>query len=114
MCLSAEAAKKYAPKIHPNTLVILDSTNIGADVKCGGRVVRLPITETAIGVGTKVVSNTVALGVMNTLAKVVSREALAKAISARVPGKFRELNERAMTAGEELAQSVCPAGAGAA
>jgi 2-oxoglutarate ferredoxin oxidoreductase subunit gamma len=108
MCLSAEAAKKYVPKVHAKTLVILDSTNIGGDLQSGGRVFRLPITETAVRTGTKVVSNTVALGVMNALASVVSREALAQAVAARVPAKFRELNARALLAGEELARSVCP------
>jgi 2-oxoglutarate ferredoxin oxidoreductase subunit gamma len=103
--MSAEAASKYGKKIRPDAIVIIDSTNIPADLAIGGKVYRLPITETAIRVGTKVVANTVALGVMNSLTGVVSRESLARAISARVPAKFRELNERALAAGEELAAS---------
>lgn len=113
LCMSIEAAKKYAAKAQAGTLVILDSTCIGSDVQCGGRVVRLPITQTAIETGTKVVANTVALSVMNTLGSLVSQDSLRQAVSARVPSRFRELNERALAAGEELAKSAQAAVAGA-
>lgn len=108
MCLSAEAARKYTPKIHPATIVILDSTNIGGDLPCGGRVHRAPITQTAVELGSKVVCNTVALGFMNGLARLVSPGALAQAVSSRVPAKFRELNVRALEAGARLAQNAEP------
>ncbi len=103
LCMSAEAARKYAAKVGPGTVVILDSTNIGPEIAAGGRVVRLPITDAAVRVGGKVVANTVALCVLNTLMPVVSRDSLAAAIAARVPAKFRELNQRAGDAGERLA-----------
>lgn len=103
LCLSQEAAKKYAQKAGPAALMILDSTNIPADMPAAGRVVRLAITDAAIKAGSKVVANTVSLAVINTLLPVVSRESLAKAVAARVPAKFRELNERALAAGEALA-----------
>lgn len=103
LCMSAEAARKYATKVGPDTVVILDSTNVGADIGGAGRVVRLPITDAAVKVGSRVVANTVALCVLNTIFPVVSRENLAAAIAARVPAKFRELNQRAGEAGERLA-----------
>lgn len=103
LCMSAEAARKYAPKVGPHTVVILDSTCVPAEIESPGRVVRLPITETAVKAGSKVVANSVALCVLNTVVQVVSRESLATAIAARVPPKFRELNQRAGEAGERLA-----------
>jgi 2-oxoglutarate ferredoxin oxidoreductase subunit gamma len=106
LCMSAEAAKKYGGKCTPDTVVIFDSTNIGPEFTSPGRVFRLPITETAIKVGTKVVANSVALCVLNTLVPVVPRETLAAAIAARVPSKFRELNQRAGEAGEQLAAGL--------
>jgi 2-oxoglutarate ferredoxin oxidoreductase subunit gamma len=106
LCLSAEAAKKYAAKVRPDTLVIFDSTHVADDTACPGRVVRAAITQTATAVGSKVVANTVALGVMNRVASLVSHEALAMAIEARVPARFRELNARALAAGEELGSSL--------
>ena len=51
ICLSADAARKYGPRVRPDTLVIFDSTNIPESVTTPGRVVRAPITQTAITVG---------------------------------------------------------------
>lgn len=106
ICLSEEAAGKFASKAAKETLVILDSTNVGEDVLSAGRVVRLAITQTAERVGSRVVANAVALGALNALTGVVSRESLARAIRARVPARFAELNERALEAGEALAEGV--------
>lgn len=106
LCLSAEAARKFAPKVRPDTLVILDSTCVAEEIASPGRVVRLPITETAVNAGNKVAANTVALGVCNELATIVAHESLSRAVAARVPRKFSELNQRALEAGEMLARSV--------
>jgi 2-oxoglutarate ferredoxin oxidoreductase subunit gamma len=106
LCMSVEAARKYVPKVHADTLVILDSTNIGTDIASGGRVFRLPLTQTAVSTGSKVVANTIALAAMNEIAGVVSRESLRAAILARVPARFRELNEKAIAAGEEVAAAA--------
>lgn len=106
LCMSMEAAKKYSPKVRPDTLVILDSTNIGLELTCGGRVHRLPITETAVKAGGKVCANAVALGVVNKLAGLVQPESLAQAVADRVPPKFRELNKRALDAGVALVAGV--------
>ncbi len=118
LCLSTEAAQKYMPQVHKGTLVVIDSTSVGADVMCNGsvaackgRVVRLPISATATKVGSKVTANVVALAAVNELAGLVDAEHLHTAILARVPVKFRELNQRAIEAGRQLAQSIAvPAG----
>jgi 2-oxoglutarate ferredoxin oxidoreductase subunit gamma len=106
VCLSAEAARKFAQRVGPDTIVLFDSTNIPLDVSSPGKIVRAPITQTAIQVGTKVVANTVALGVLNAVASLVSHDALAQAIAERVPPRFRELNGRALAAGEALATAA--------
>lgn len=110
LCLSAEAARKYGQRVRPDTIVVLDSTNVPDDLSSPGLVVRVPITQTALEVGTKVVANTVALGVLNVVASLVSHDALAQAIAERVPDRFRELNDRALAAGERLARSVAGVG----
>lgn len=116
LCMSTEAARKYGAKVAPETLVILDSTCVGEDVVCGGRVVRLPITEAAVNTGNKVVANAVALGAFNTLAPVVQMKTLEQAVSARVPAKFVALNRKALEAGIALAERarLAPVHAGAA
>ncbi len=103
LCMSAEAARKYATRVGPHSVVILDSTNIGPEIPAAGRVLRLPITQAAITAGGKVVANTVALCVLNGIVPVVSPGSLAAAIAARVPARFRELNQRAGEAGDRLA-----------
>ncbi|MCC6678298.1 MAG: 2-oxoacid:acceptor oxidoreductase family protein [Phycisphaerales bacterium] len=109
LCLSQEAARKYAMKVGPETVVMLDSTNIGEDIPASGRVLRLAITDAAVKAGGRVVANTVSLALMNAIVPVVSRGALSRAIEERVPAKFRELNRRAQEAGEALAREVAAA-----
>lgn len=112
LCMSMEAARKYVSKVHASTVIILDSTFVGSEITGGEHVVRIPITQAAVHAGSKVVANTVALCAMNAVASLVSREALLKAILARVPSKFRDLNVRAIEAGEHLAHSVLAGDAG--
>ncbi|HEY0868092.1 MAG TPA: 2-oxoacid:acceptor oxidoreductase family protein [Fimbriimonas sp.] len=102
ICLSEEAAGKYGGDAHPDTLIILDSTYVEKASPAVGRVVRLPITETATKAGSKMAANVVALGVLNALNPVVSPESLRKAVLQRVPGKFRAMNENALDAAEAL------------
>lgn len=106
LCMSAEAGRKYGSRVHPGTVTIVDSTFVGPDLVPGDRVVRIPITEAAARAGSKVVANTVALCAMNAVAGIVTREALLQAILARVPAKFRDLNVRAIDAGEHLARGM--------
>ena len=106
LCLSTEAARRYGHRVRPDTLVLFDSTNIPDDVTSPGKVVRLPITQTAIQAGSKVVANTVALGVLNSLASLVPPAILADAVAQRVPPRFKDLNQRALTAGEQLAETA--------
>jgi 2-oxoglutarate ferredoxin oxidoreductase subunit gamma len=106
LCLNAEAARKYGSKVDKDTLVIFDSTNIGEDIASPGRTVRIPITQAALGVGSKVVANSVALGAFNALTNTVARESLLKAIQARVPAKFADMNAKAFAAGESLAAAL--------
>ena len=67
---------------------------------------RLPIIDTAKdAVGKAMVANIVSLGVIAGLSKVVSREAIERAVLARVPKGTGELNRRALEAGFALAGS---------
>jgi Pyruvate/2-oxoacid:ferredoxin oxidoreductase gamma subunit len=107
--MSLEAARKLAPKVRPDTLVILDATSVPGEVESPGRLVRLPITATAASPGSKVVANIVALAALNALAHAVSPPSLYAAVAARVPPRFRELNQKAAQAGEALGAQAAPA-----
>jgi len=106
LCMSQEAARKYLGKVRPETIVIVDSGLVPADIPSPGRVIRLTITETAVRAGGKVVANTVALSALNAIASLVDRTSLAQAIAARVPARFRELNRLAGEAGEALGREA--------
>ena len=103
ICLSLEAAHKYLGRTPDSAIVLLDSTNIAGDVPAPASAHRLPITATALEVGSKVIANIVALAAANALAGLVSPESLRDAVIKRVPERFRELNQRAIEAGERLA-----------
>lgn len=109
VCLSLEAAKKYLPRVRSDAVVIVDSTSVTEQVNGPGQVMALPITQTAVDAGSKVVANTVAISALNAIVPVVSPEALAQAIAARVPERFREVNEAGRRAGIELAAAVLSA-----
>jgi len=108
LCLSQDAFKKYSPQTNSDTMVILDSSTVECEAPTGGLMYKFPITETAVKVGSKVVANVVALGVMNALAGLVSPRSLREAVLRRVPERFRALNAQALEAGEKLIETTGP------
>ena len=104
LCLSQESFDKYISDADEDTLVIVDATNVEVNGSTNGAQVHaFPITETAVELGHKVVANVVALGALNALAEVVSPQSLKEAVLRRVPEKHRQLNARALDAGQALA-----------
>lgn len=104
LCLSQDSFDKYIGDADDATLVIVDATNVEVNGSTNGAGVHpFPITETAIEVGHQVVANVVALGALNALAEVVSAQSLTEAVLRRVPDKHRDMNERALDAGHDLA-----------
>lgn len=109
LVMSQEAYDKYAKDVKPGGLVIVDSTLVrSGDIEGEGyTVIRLPITGIARHeIGREIVANIVALGAIAALSDVVSRQALEKAVLARVPQGTEELNQRAFTIGFERATAV--------
>lgn len=103
LCLSQESFDKYISDADEETLVIVDATNVEVNGSTNGAQVHaFPITATAVELGQKVVANVVALGALNALAAVVSSESLEEAVLRRVPEKHRELNAKALEAGQTL------------
>ncbi len=106
LCLSEDAYHKYFRERHPETFVLLDSNVTDDPVEDGRYIFKLPIVATALQVGHKVVVNVVALAALNALTGLVSQPTLKAAVLRRVPARFRDLNEAAFAAGEELATAV--------
>jgi 2-oxoglutarate ferredoxin oxidoreductase subunit gamma len=106
LCLSEDAFKKFSSQITPETILVLDSTNVESEGPKTQRCYKLPISEAAAKAGSKVVANVLSLGVMNHLAQWVEPENLKRAVAQRVPERFRPLNLKALEVGEALAKQL--------
>ncbi len=108
LCLSQLAVEKHFHRLLPGAVAVLDTTNIklAPPELPGVAVYKLPITETAQErLGSRLVANMVALGVINALEGLVTWESLEQAIAARVAARFRELDLQAIQVGRELAHA---------
>jgi len=103
LALTQEAADKYYKDIKPGGVLIIDSDYVKKPPEGNFRLVKAPFIQTATTkVGKALVANIVALGAMAGITKAVSREALEKAVLARVPPGTEDLNKRALQAGFDL------------
>ncbi len=107
LSLSQEAFDKYIAGLGEEALVLVDAGQVLiATNGLRARVVALPLQETAIEqIGSKLVTNVVALGALNALAGLVSGEDLAAAVAERTPQKYRAQNLKALDIGRALAQN---------
>ena len=100
LAMTQEAADKYANGIKEGGLLLLDSDFVKRVPEGNFKVVNIPIMRTAKeDIGREIVANVVALGAMIALTDVVSREAGEKAVLAKVPEAFIELNKKAYSIG---------------
>jgi len=98
--MSQEAYEKYAPGLRDDGSLIIDEDLV--KLKNGeGNVYKIPATRIAEEMGKKIVANIVMLGFFAYVSKVVSFNALKKAVMDSVPPRFRELNEEALKKGYE-------------
>ncbi len=104
LAMNQTALDSFFSNFNPKGLLIVDSTFVDQTPTSGA--ISLPFTEKARELGKEIVANIVALGAVGYLSGKVSVENLEKAVFARVPEKFRELNREALYAGIELAQTV--------
>ncbi|MFQ5398702.1 MAG: 2-oxoacid:acceptor oxidoreductase family protein [Anaerolineae bacterium] len=100
LALAQMSYEKYATDLAEDTMILVDTNLVPNVCEDHHNVMRLPIVEIAkIELGLEVVSNTVALGALAALTKVISPEALWNAIEARVPKKAIAINQRAFERG---------------
>ena len=100
LAMTQEAADKYANGIKDGGVLLLDDDFVPNTPEGNYKVIRIPITRTAKEeIGREIVANVVALGAMIALTDVVSREAGEKAVLAKVPEAFKELNQKAYSLG---------------
>ena len=100
LAMTQESADKYANGIKEGGLLLLDEDFVQRTPEGNFKVLRLPIMRLAKeDIGREIVANVVALGAMIALTDAVSREAGEKAVLAKVPEAFKELNQKAFSLG---------------
>jgi 2-oxoglutarate ferredoxin oxidoreductase subunit beta len=109
LALSPEACHRFSRDLKASGILIVDANNVSTIPPGAFAVYRLPIIETAQKkVGRALMANVVSLGLVATLSKAVSPEALERAVLARVPPETEELNRRALAVGFALGESAEP------
>ena len=105
VALSQEACDKYASNLKKGGLLIVDQEKVSR-IPINNSV-RVSITRLAeVSTGRTITANVVALGLLVGLTRIVSREALEKAVLARAPKGTGALNLAALAAGFAEAEKV--------
>nr|WP_279384189.1 2-oxoacid:acceptor oxidoreductase family protein [Geotalea toluenoxydans] len=104
LALTQEACDKYSHDLKEGGILLIDSDLVTRQPKGNFKVVSFPIINTAKNdVGREIVANIVALGAMVALTGVVTKESAEKAVLARVPEAFVDLNKKAFQMGYDKA-----------
>jgi 2-oxoglutarate ferredoxin oxidoreductase subunit gamma len=107
LALTQEACDKYSSDLKQGGVLLIDSDLVKKQPVGSFNVVSFPITNTAKNeIGREIVTNIVALGAMVALTGVVTKENAEKAVLARVPEAFLELNKKAFNLGYEKAMAA--------
>lgn len=107
LAMTQESADKYANGIKAGGVLLLDSDFVKREPQGNFKVYKFPIIRTAKDeVGREIVGNVVALGAMIALTDVVSRETGEKAVLAKVPEAFLELNKKAYNIGYDKVKEL--------
>ena len=107
LALTQEACDKYVHDLKEGGVLLLDSDMVKKMPAGNFAVTAFPIINTAKNeVGREIVANIVALGAMVALSGAVTKESAEKAVLARVPEAFVELNKKAFLLGYEKAMAA--------
>lgn len=107
------AVKPSWPLLKPGALVIAD-TRLCPELPEGSyRAHHLPLSRTAIELGSERVANIVALGALAAIAGICERKALEQAVRAETPKSFLDLNLDALAAGYRLGEQTVSTAAAA-
>jgi len=100
--MSQEAYNRFAPELKPEGILIIEEdlvrvSNINSDKK----VYSIPATRIAEELGKRMVLNSVMVGFFTAVTKLLTPDAVRKAVADSVPPSFRELNLKAFEKGLE-------------
>jgi 2-oxoglutarate ferredoxin oxidoreductase subunit gamma len=105
LCMSQESCDRFFSQVKEEGCIVVDVSNVSRVPS--HRAIAVPISEIAEQVtGRRITASTVALGLVSGLTGMVSKNALEKAITSRVPAGTEEVNLKALAAGFERAERL--------
>ncbi|PCI51048.1 MAG: pyruvate ferredoxin oxidoreductase [Alphaproteobacteria bacterium] len=106
LILDQAAATASEGIIRDDAIVIVDPRRTKNPPKGKFKIIELPLSATAIALGSERVTNVVATGVIAELSDDIELDIVEKALRAISPKKFLDLNMDALRAGVDLARGV--------
>ncbi len=105
--MSQEAYDKYEPELRDNGILVID-TDLVKPKPVRGKIqmYAIPSTRFAEELGNRIIANLVMLGFFTAVTKIVSPEAMKKALPGLVPGRFLDLNIKAFDKGYDYGEEV--------
>lgn len=110
--MSQGAYDKYSPSIRPDTLLLIDENLVKPKKSKHTRLFAVPATRIAQELGRAAVANIVMLGFITAITKVVSIDAMKKAVLESVPKGTEELNMKAFDRGSSYGLEKLKTGEG--
>jgi 2-oxoglutarate ferredoxin oxidoreductase subunit gamma len=104
--LDGIAVKPSWPLLKPDAIVIADTRLCPELPESAHRSYRLPLTRSAIELGSERVANIVALGALAVIAGLSNRKALEQSVRNDTPRSFLDLNLDALAAGFRLGEQA--------
>lgn len=103
LVMTQAAYDKYVKDLKKGGVLIVDEDLVKEIENGDYKLYKVPLVRTAAEkIGKAFVANIVALGALNGVKNIVSRESLEKAVLSRVPKGTEDLNRSALNAGYEL------------
>lgn len=100
--MSQEAYDKYEPELRDGGFLIIDTDLVKPKPLRGKiKMFTIPSTRFAEELGNRIIANLVMLGFFTAVTKVVTTDAMKKALPGLVPDRFLELNKKAFDKGYE-------------
>lgn len=107
VAMSQDAYEKYEPELRDDGILIYDTDLVRLKPGRGQiKIYGIPSTRFAEEMGNRIFANLVMLGFFTAVTKVVSPEAMKKALPGLVPKRFLELNIRAFDRGYEYGMEI--------
>lgn len=107
LALTQQAAEQYAEGVPEDAIVMLDNSIETPASLARNKVIKVPVLETAKEkIGKAFTANIVAVGAINDILKLASRDKLEEAVKLHIPKGTEEINMRALLEGEKLCEGV--------